>query len=153
MADSEYCNLEGTLIVVSCGKAKIWDRAPEIGAVPARDAYASALFKLCRGYAERKRCEWVILSAKYGFLDPAQLITNYNVAFGKSREAISTDELRRQWVERFTHVRRVVSLASKAYDARLISATGEDVTLETPLKGLGLFQRMAWLKRARIKSS
>ena len=139
-----------SLIVVSCGKAKVWDRSPHTGAVPARNAYVSSLFKVCCRYAEATGIPWVILSAKYGFLDPTESITQYDVAFGKSEDAIASDALRGQWAQRFRHVRRVISLASKAYDARLTLAIGEGVTLETPLKGLGLFQRTGWLKQARL---
>ena len=139
-----------TLIVVSCGKAKVWDRSPAAGDVAARDAYVSSLFKVCRRYAEATGIPWVILSAKYGFLNPTEPITQYNVAFGKSQDAIGIDVLRRQWTERFGHVCRVISLASKAYDARLAQAIGAGVDLETPLKGMGLFQRTGWLKQARL---
>lgn len=150
MAQAEANPNQGTLIVVSCGKAKVWDRYPNAGAVAARDAYVSSLFKVCRRYAEAAGVPWVILSAKYGFLEPTEPITQYNVAFGKSQDAITNDALQRQWTERFGHVRGVISLASKAYDARLTQAIGEGVTLETPLKGMGLFQRTGWLKQARL---
>ncbi len=50
-----------------------------------------------RAYAEHFADQWVILSAKYGFLDPDTEIRNYNVTFLKSStHPISVDKLRRQ---------------------------------------------------------
>ena len=141
------------LLVVGCGKAKVWHRQPTLGPVAACDAYCSSLFKLCRRYAESRGTPWVILSAKYGLLDPGTAITDYNVAFGQHGKTVTTEELGRQWRERFEHVRRVISLASKAYDARLAAAFPEGVKLETPLKGMGLFQRTAWLAKQRASVS
>jgi len=43
----------GVLVIVPCGKAKAWDRTPQVGAVPARDAYVGGPFKANRDYAER----------------------------------------------------------------------------------------------------
>lgn len=59
-----------TLIIVPCGLAKIWDRYPETGSALARFAYTGAPFKVNCEYADHFAIRWVILSAKYGFLDP-----------------------------------------------------------------------------------
>ena len=73
-----------TLVVVPCGQSKIWDRHPGIGAVAAREAYTGAPFVVNRAYAERYADAWVILSAKYGFLSPNDLVDGpYNVTFKK----------------------------------------------------------------------
>jgi len=136
-----------TLVVISCGKAKLWDRALGAGPHPAKDAYTGSLFRLCRRYAEaRAPGAWAILSAKYGFLHPDDLITQYNTRFGRDADAIGVEDLRRQWLERFPTVRTVVSLASNAYDQRLIKALPGGVVLERPLRGKNLFQRSPWLK-------
>lgn len=138
-----------SLVVVSCGKAKIWDRMPDAGDVPARDAYTSSLFKLCRRYAEvLAEDQWVILSAKYGFLNPTEMISNYNKAFGKDPDSISAADLRKQWHQKHPHVRRVISLGSRAYSERLMASLPPAVQVETPLAKLNLFQRTAWLKSA-----
>src|SRR5260370_5701944 len=103
MTKLEVVGAKGQLIIVSCGKAKIWDRLPNSGAVPARDAYVSSLFKVCRRYAEATGKPWTILSAKYGFLNPTEPITQYNMEFGKDDDAITNADLRRQWISRFEH--------------------------------------------------
>jgi len=147
MGDFENEHLE-KLIIVSCGKAKVWDRSASAAtAVPAKDAYSSSLFKLCRRYAESEGCVWMILSAKYGFLHPSQLISNYNISFGQSDEAITTEELRTQWSARCSHVRQLCSLAGASYNERLAQVVPANVSIECPLRGMNLFQRMRFLSR------
>jgi len=69
------------LVIVPCGKGKIWDAYPNQGPVPARYAYTGNLFHLNRQYAEQFGDRWVILSAKYGFIEPDTCIEAYNVSF------------------------------------------------------------------------
>jgi len=72
----------GILIIIPCGKEKIWDRNPNKGPTPASDAYTSEYFKTNKSYAERFAQKWVILSGKYGFIEPDFLIPeNYNVTY------------------------------------------------------------------------
>jgi hypothetical protein len=75
---------KGTLIIVPCGSQKIWDRNPRFGMIPAKDAYTSVLFKVHREYAETFGTAWLILSARYGFTHPDQLIENYDFKFDHS---------------------------------------------------------------------
>jgi cytoplasmic iron level regulating protein YaaA (DUF328/UPF0246 family) len=137
---------DATIAIVSCGKAKIWDRSPHLSQVPASFAYTSSLFKLSRNYAEL-RCPkaWVILSAKYGFLKPTDLISQYNCAFGKDDDTISIESLQNQWQTSYLFAKTVVSLCSKAYDSVLRRAIPQDVKIIAPLRGLNLFQRTEWL--------
>src|SRR5260370_25206660 len=90
------------LVIVPCGSAKIWDRHPEAGPTPARDAYVGSPFKVNREYAERFADSWVVLSAKYGFLRPSDLVEGpYNVTFGDpSTGPIGADLLIAQIQER-----------------------------------------------------
>ncbi|MFD1732154.1 DUF6884 domain-containing protein [Deinococcus malanensis] len=68
--------MSGILVIVPCGASKIWAKQPDAGAVQAQDAYTGPPFVLHRQYAERFGDQWVILSAKYGFLQPKQLLPN-----------------------------------------------------------------------------
>ena len=71
-----------TLVVVSCGKRKIWDYYPNAGPTKAKGAYRKGPFRLNREYAEVFGDKWVILSAKYGFINPDFVIPgNYSVTF------------------------------------------------------------------------
>ncbi len=139
-----------SLIVISCGKAKVWDRDPDRRSVPARDAYTGSLFRLCRRYAESQAPEaWVILSAKYGLLRPNELIDDYDVTI-TDPDAISVDTLRKQWRKRFRKFERIISLCSRAYDRRLQAAVGSDLPFENPLAGQDLFKRMKWLRAKTV---
>jgi hypothetical protein len=76
--------IEGLLIIVPCGKRKIWDKYPDRGPTPARDAYIGSPFAVNRRYAEHFAKCWLILSAKYGFISPDFVIPGpYNVTFKK----------------------------------------------------------------------
>ena len=73
-----------TLVVVPCGEPKIWDRKPEAGPTPAKDAYVGTAFKVNRQYAERVGDAWVVLSAKYGLLSPEDTVQGpYDVTFNR----------------------------------------------------------------------
>ncbi len=62
------------LVIVACGHPKIWSRDPRAGPTRARDAYISPYFRDNRRYAEAFADRRLILSAKYGFVDPRFVI-------------------------------------------------------------------------------
>ena len=66
-------------IIVPCTQEKVWDSEPNLGAVPAKDAYIKPGFQAWRSYAEKTGLPWFILSTKYGLIQPDQLIERYNV--------------------------------------------------------------------------
>lgn len=57
-----------THVIVPCGKSKIWNKKSNVSDVKVRDVYIGAPFKVNREYTESFGVDWVILSAKYGFL-------------------------------------------------------------------------------------
>ena len=125
------------LIIVPCGKHKIWENDPGRGATPAREAYTSPTFTANRAFAERHGDAWLILSAKYGFISPGFLIPqSYDVTFYRPETApISyqalTAQVRNQNLGRF---RRVICLGDRAYcDAVTAAFSGTDARLEFPL--------------------
>jgi len=72
------------LIIVPCGKRKIWDHQPRHGPTQAKDAYEGTLFRLNRRYAEMYGDGWLVLSARYGFIAPDFVIPGpYDVTFKK----------------------------------------------------------------------
>ena len=78
------------LVIVPCGRAKIWDKHPDAGPTAAADAYTGAPFTVNRHYAEQAGGDWVILSAKYGFLRPTDLIPGtYETTFKRRRRTRS----------------------------------------------------------------
>ena len=53
--------------------------------VPARELYASPLFRAASAYAERKygSGRWLILSARYGLVDPDRILSPYDLSLGQ----------------------------------------------------------------------
>ena len=139
-----------TLVVVPCGKAKIWDKHPDAGPTIAREVYVGAPFKVNRGYAERFGDRWVILSAKYGFLAPDETIDGpYNVTFKDRRtEPVSTATLYRQVIEaHLNDFHMVLALGGKDYQS-VIEGAFEPKRVIFPFAGLQLGYALGAAKRA-----
>jgi len=139
------------LVVVSCGKHKIWDVDPQAGPTPAKDAYQSTQFKVNREHAELCSDRWVILSAKYGFIDPDFIIpSNYDVTFGDpSTNPVATEDLVRQAkdmaLDRFN---KVVVLGNRDYSDRVrATLTGVGCEIVSPRVGLSTCLANAKIKR------
>jgi hypothetical protein len=142
------------LVIVGCGKKKIWDRYPDAGPTPAKDAYVGPYFKLNRRYAEHLGYDWLVLSAKYGFIRPDFVIPdNYNVTFkDQSTHPVSTDELRRQLFQlQLGRYDLVTILGGQDYIGRVEEAFARmDARFETPFAGPGMGEQMAMIKAILI---
>lgn len=110
-----------TLCIIPCGKLKIWDKDPNAGPVEAKRVYVGPFSLKCREYAERFYPDsWCILSAKYGFLFPNDIVPGpYNVCFNnKKSHPISYEELQIQIVQKgLDKVDKVVLLGGREYRA------------------------------------
>ena len=75
-----------TLCIIPCGKRKIWTDNPNAGPTPAHEVYTGSFAKKCQEYASTFYPDsYIILSAKYGFLWPNDIIPGeYNVTFNDS---------------------------------------------------------------------
>jgi len=110
--------MKGILVVVPCGKGKIWDKYPDAGPTSAKDAYTGAPFRVNREYAECFGEKWVILSAKYGFVSPDFTIPGpYDVSFkDRSTPSVSVETLQKQIREQdLSHFDLVIGLGGKEY--------------------------------------
>lgn len=141
-----------TLVIIPCGKAKVWDNDPYAGTVAAKDAYTGGPFKVNRGYAEATGSRWIILSAKYGFIEPDFPIPeSYNVTFKKrSTRPILLADLRSQR-ERLELGRyeRVVVLGGVEYRQAVMDAfAGTQSRVESPFAGLPLGPMLSATKKA-----
>lgn len=110
----------GVLVVIPCGKRKVWDARPDQGPTPAGEAYGGPPFVVNRQYAEDFGERWVILSAKYGFVRPDTLIENYDCTFKNPSPQLVDDitlaaQVRDLELCRF---RDVVVLGGTAYQER-----------------------------------
>ncbi|MHC1686651.1 MAG: DUF6884 domain-containing protein [Methanothrix sp.] len=134
-----------TLCVVPCGKRKIWDKEDKAksGAAAAKDAYTGAYSRKCKEYAEIfYPRNWCILSAKYGFVFPEELIPGpYNVSFNDKKTCpITIDALVQQIRQKeLDDVEKVVVLGGKSYSA-IVEKAFQGKTIINPLancRGLG----------------
>lgn len=140
------------LVIIACGAKKIWDDNPNAGPTPAKDAYTGAPFKANRRYAETFGDRWVILSAKYGFIDPDFIIPgNYDVTFKKPEtNPVSIEALKKQILEMgLNRYDKIVVLGGKEYVNAVTKAFEEyNVKVKAPLKDLPLGKAMKKVKEA-----
>ncbi len=91
---------DDALYIVNCTKKKIWDEDPNAPSfVPAILAYRGTSFTTFLEYVTKNNVKWwLILSAKYGFIEPWHPIENYNVSFNKPDTGPITDDALRNQV-------------------------------------------------------
>lgn len=133
------------LVACSAGKVKT-------GPVPARDLYISQLFTLARRYAEKFGDPWFILSAKFGLLDPLQLVAPYDESLNDKRvderaawARMVAAKVQQQQLARI----ELVILAGRAYRdplQQLLEAQGHTVTV--PMQGLAIGKQLQFLTHA-----
>lgn len=132
-----------TLCIVPCGNRKIWDKNPKAGPTKAEYVYIGPFAKKCREYAMRfYPSSWCILSAKYGFLFPDELVTGpYNVSFNDPKtNPITTKELFAQVKEKgLDNYDRIVILGGKNYVemANEVFSSKEILSPLSDCKGIG----------------
>jgi hypothetical protein len=127
-----------TLCIIPCGSKKIWDVNPNAGPTKAKEVYIGPFVKKCQQYAKTfYPNSWCILSAKYGFLFPDDMVHGpYNVTFNKkSTNPINNEELKIQTIKkRLNQYGKIVVLGGKNYVDRIMKVFVGKVIL-TPLKG------------------
>jgi hypothetical protein len=140
-------NCNKTLIIIPCGKKKIWSKNKLCGSVKAEEAYVSNYFKLCKLYAKRFADKWVILSGKYGIIEPGFIIDNdYDIKLKPTEEfkIKVKDQLKPFILDGFTNI---VSLCSDYYSDFLKDIIKQfGLKLNTPLRGLKIGIRQKKLK-------
>lgn len=145
-ADSQPARTDiGDLILLGCVATK------NKTAMPAKDLYASALWRKRRSYAEASGKPWLILSAEYGLVDPDQVIEPYDKYMGHQNR-----DYREQWSRvtadgviswaRGLGAHSVEIHAGNAYVEfgleRALRAAGLEVI--RPLEGLRQGEQLAW---------
>jgi len=140
------------LVVVPCGRSKIWSKQPSAGPTVAKDAYTGSPFKVNRKYAERDGHDWIILSAKYGFISPDfEIPAPYEITFKrKSSGPVTIEVLKKQvadmGLERYV---AVIGLGGKEYRAAVFAAFENTVIApKFPFAGLPIGKAMQATKQA-----
>ncbi|HDR7286701.1 hypothetical protein SIL04_02435 [Bacillus cereus group sp. BfR-BA-00331] len=139
------------LCIIPCGKKKIWDKYPDYGPMEAKDVYISPFGKACQSYATMFFENWVILSAKHGFLRPNDIVLeNYDLAFdSKSDKVISIEQLQKQMVDKsLLQFDEIVLLAGKKHKKVVTKLYPEEI-ITYPLEGCkGIGYMLQRLKEA-----
>jgi hypothetical protein len=137
----------GTVYWISCVSQKRSSPAA------ARDLYVSDWFVKARRYVESTEAPWFILSAKYGLIEPGQVIEPYELTLNnlsvtdRRRWAVRVHEQLEALAER---PRKVVMLAGARYrefvEPYLKSI---DIEVEVPMEGLRIGEQLSWLGGAK----
>ncbi|HDR7795626.1 TPA: hypothetical protein QCY19_004311 [Bacillus luti] len=139
------------LCIIPCGKKKIWDKHPDYGPLDAKDVYISPFGKACQAYATEFFEDWVILSAKHGFLRPDDIVQeNYDLAFdSKSDEVISIEQLKHQMIAKNLYeFDEIVLLVGKKHKKVVTTLYPEEI-ITYPLEGCkGIGYMLQRLKQA-----
>ncbi|HEQ3523821.1 TPA: hypothetical protein VGS93_000136 [Bacillus cereus] len=139
------------LCIIPCGKKKIWDKHSNYGPMEAKDVYISQFGKACQAYASMFFENWVILSAKHGFLRPNDIVLkNYDLAFdSKSDEVISIEKLQKQMVDKsLLQFDEIVLLAGKKHK-KVVTKLYPEEMITYPLEGCkGIGYMLQRLKEA-----
>ncbi len=128
------------IALVACCGQKL-DRA-----APDSELYISPLFKKAAAYARTFK-GWYIISAKYGLVRPDAVVEPYDCTLLKMRK---TDRLAwgrkvlEQMIGEGIARAEFVALAGAKYTEPLVRA---GLSVETPIKGLGIGKQLAWLTR------
>ena len=140
------------LVVVPCGKSKIWDKLPDHGPAPAIDAYTGAMVRLNRQYAEQFGDAWIMISPKYGFIAPDFVIPQtYDISFRlPATHPVTADHLQRQvQVLGLGAYPEVIGLGGAGYRGAIQAAfAGTSVRLHYPFAGLPIGKMMQATKSA-----
>ena len=128
-----------SLVVVPSGRRKIWEMNENARPTKAKKVYTGPPFKVNREYAETFSDKWVILSPKYGFIEPDFSIPeDYHVDFKDPKtNPISLSELKEQAKDRFSEYPCIVALGGTTY-ANLVIETfkSTDRKVITPSTGI-----------------
>jgi hypothetical protein len=117
--------MNGVLVIIPCGKKKIWSKSPQAGPTEAQLAYLGSPFVVNKTFAMKFGESWLILSAKFGFMEPTFIIPGpYNVTFSETEaRPISIGELAKQVKQsKLDRFETIVGLGSKEYLAAIRGA-------------------------------
>ena len=143
--------MEKILVIIPCGERKIWKKTGMPSSYPAKNAYIGSPFIVNRRYAESIGDRWVILSARYGFIDPDTMIEDYNETFKTpTARTVTVETLQKQVLEKgLANYPFIIGLGGKEYLSMIQkSFAGTSCRVEFPFANLSLFEGMSAIKAA-----
>lgn len=134
--------------LVACSSEKASHRCQ------ARDLYTSQLFRASRAYVEATCVRWYVLSAKHGLLEPSTVIAPYDYALSRLHANAWGERIGAALDRAIPHETEanaeLVILAGALYADSISTPRdprGErEFYWSEPLYGLGIGQRLQWLK-------
>lgn len=146
-----------SVYIVGCGASKLGHEAP------ARELYTGSLFVAARRHVEALGALWLVLSAKYGIVEPDQVLAPYEQKLARrgadlgcwaQSAASGAVYLSSAWLDRERGIpdpapsqRRFVFLCGVEYAvpvALRLEAFGYEA--DQPLAGLQLGERLRWFR-------
>ena len=135
--------------LISCASKKIANTAQ------AKDLYSSALFTKSREFVERRCDSWFILSAKYGLVEPSEVVEPYDETLN-TKSRVELDEwAERVWGSLRDQLQRddhVTILAGNQYHKRLLPLlAAHGCHVDVPMEGLGIGCQLQWLSHQLVQ--
>lgn len=145
------------LCIVPCSNRKIWDTDPDRGPTQAKFVYTGKFATKCKEYAMKfYPNSWCIISAKYGFLFPDDLVSGpYNVSFNiKKTNPIKISDLCAQAKHKgLTNYDKIVVLGGCNY-ANMMKTIFYDKEIILPLSDCnGIWRMISKLNNAVKRGS
>lgn len=120
-------------------------------AAAAKDLYDSALFAKSREFVEQRCDSWFILSAKYGLVEPEEIIEPYEETLNTKSRRERDEWADRVWAmirHRLTPDDQVTILAGQKYREGLVPRMTEyGCHVDVPMRGFGIGRQLQWLSR------
>lgn len=132
-----------SVVLVGCSRSKA------VTACTAAELFTGAAFTKARAHAERAGVPWFVLSAKFGLLDPTEVIAPYDVYLADQSQGYRTawgEWVVAQLAERHPLSGATVEVhAGRVYTQPLVAPMSvAGATVVEPLSGLRQGERLAW---------
>jgi hypothetical protein len=134
------------LYILPCSKTKIWDITTSPPEVPAHQVYKGQLFLKGKSIVHDNKGEFLILSAKYGFVEPQDMLSNYNVTFKTKKPDV--EWLKTHLPAKYHTTSFVVVLGGSAY-ADVVRKVFTKSEIILPLYGLSIGRMLQALNNKR----
>ena len=127
-----------SLCIIACGKKKLWDKNPEACPTKAENLYTGSFTQKCIEYAKNADFDsWCILSAKYGFLFPEEVVPGqYSECFhNKTSNPVTLKDLFLQIKSKELDKYEKITILGGNYYTDMMKKLFSEKKICNPLKG------------------